>query len=91
MESTVAEQKNEWWKNYDPEKAKAEGKVFKTDLWKAIRAKCVDCSAGSFNEVSLCLVEDCSLYLYRYGKPLVKVKRGEVNPEPETDAEKEQE
>ena len=35
---------------------------------KAIRAKCIDCSGGSYKEVAQCLVTDCSLYLYRYGK-----------------------
>jgi hypothetical protein len=34
---------------------------------KAIRAKCIDCSAGSYREVKLCPIEDCSLYPYRMG------------------------
>ena len=35
---------------------------------KAIRAKCIDCSGGSYKEVTQCLVEACPLYPYRYGK-----------------------
>ncbi len=35
---------------------------------KAIRAKCLDCSAGSANEVKLCPVTRCPLYLFRFGK-----------------------
>ena len=34
---------------------------------KAIRAKCLDCSAGSVQEVRLCPVEGCVLYPYRMG------------------------
>jgi len=35
---------------------------------KAIRAKCLDCSAGQPNEVKLCPHANCALYLYRFGK-----------------------
>ncbi len=35
---------------------------------KAIRAKCLDCSCGSKNEVRLCSVQKCPLYAYRFGK-----------------------
>ena len=35
---------------------------------KAIRAKCLDCSGGSSNEVKLCEMTECSLYPYRLGK-----------------------
>lgn len=35
---------------------------------KAIRAKCLDCSAGSSNEVKLCQVTNCPLFPYRFGK-----------------------
>lgn len=35
---------------------------------KAIRAKCLDCSCGSAQEVRLCPVKDCPLYPYRFGK-----------------------
>ena len=34
---------------------------------KAIRAKCMDCSAGSYKEVKLCPITECSLYPYRFG------------------------
>ena len=33
----------------------------------AIRAKCIDCSCGSVNEVKLCPITDCSLYPFRLG------------------------
>lgn len=35
---------------------------------KAIRAKCLDCCCGSFNEVKMCPCTDCSLYEFRFGK-----------------------
>ena len=35
---------------------------------KAIRKKCLDCMASSAKEVRLCPIEDCSLYLYRFGR-----------------------
>ena len=35
---------------------------------KAIRAKCIDCSGGSSNEVKLCAIPDCPLYPYRLGR-----------------------
>ena len=35
---------------------------------KAIRAKCLDCSCGSANEVKLCPITTCALYPYRFGK-----------------------
>ncbi len=34
---------------------------------RAIRKKCLDCSAGSRIEVRQCSVLDCPLYLYRMG------------------------
>ena len=34
---------------------------------KAIRVKCVDCSGGSYTEVTLCTVTRCPLYPYRTG------------------------
>jgi len=39
---------------------------------KAIRVKCVDCCCGSYKEVKLCPVLDCSLYPWRFGRPLTK-------------------
>ena len=35
---------------------------------KAIRLKCLDCSAGQAQEVRLCPVTDCALYPYRFGR-----------------------
>lgn len=35
---------------------------------RAIRAKCVDCSAGSMKEVRECVMLDCPIYPYRLGK-----------------------
>ena len=35
---------------------------------KAIRAKCLDCSAGQPKEVRLCVIPGCPLYQYRFGK-----------------------
>lgn len=34
---------------------------------KAIRAKCLDCSCGSSDEVKLCPITSCPLYPYRLG------------------------
>lgn len=34
---------------------------------KAIRAKCLDCSNGSWQEVKLCPVKNCPLFPYRFG------------------------
>lgn len=35
---------------------------------KAIRLKCLECSAGQPKEVRLCPCIDCPLFLYRFGK-----------------------
>lgn len=35
---------------------------------KAIRAKCMDCTAGQFIEIRLCTCIKCPLYEYRMGK-----------------------
>lgn len=35
---------------------------------RAIRKHCLDCSAGSSNEVRNCVIEDCALYPFRYGR-----------------------
>ena len=42
---------------------------------KAIRAKCLECSGGSSNEVKLCNVTNCELYNFRFGKNPFRVKR----------------
>ncbi|MDM8330471.1 hypothetical protein QUW42_09280 [Desulfovibrio piger] len=48
------------------EENKDEAKIL-TPL-RAIRAKCLDCSAGSLKEVRECVMLDCPLYPYRMGK-----------------------
>lgn len=35
---------------------------------RAIRAKCIDCSGGSSEEVKNCTVKDCPLYAFRFGR-----------------------
>jgi len=35
---------------------------------KAVREKCLECSANQPKEVKLCDISDCPLYLYRFGK-----------------------
>ena len=42
--------------------------IFQKQVAKTIRAKCLDCSVGSANEVKMCPVEDCSLWKFRFGK-----------------------
>jgi len=39
---------------------------------KAIRAKCLDCSNGSFQEVKNCPIVACPIYPYRLGKRPIK-------------------
>lgn len=34
----------------------------------AIRAKCLDCCCGNYQEVRLCTIGKCPLYPYRFGK-----------------------
>jgi hypothetical protein len=44
---------------------------------KAIRSKCLDCMGGSWHEVTLCAIRECSLYEFRFGRnPSLKGKRG---------------
>jgi hypothetical protein len=40
----------------------------KVPLLKAIRAKCLDCSAGNEAEVRKCVAVSCALWPYRMGK-----------------------
>ena len=49
-------------------------------MLQAIRAKCLDCMAGSANEVKLCPCEDCSLFPFRLGHN-PNIKRRERTPE----------
>ena len=43
------------------------GTAYRSPL-RAIRLKCLDCSAGSAREVIRCAVIDCSLWVYRLGR-----------------------
>lgn len=44
--------------------------VPKSLLWKAIRAKCLDCCCQQQGEVDQCPVEQCPIWPYRYGKSI---------------------
>lgn len=48
-------------------KEKGDELMRKLTPMRAIRAKCLDCSAGSFNEVRECPVIKCPLHAYRSG------------------------
>ena len=52
---------------------------------KAIRAKCLECSGGSSNEVKNCSVSLCELYSFRFGKNPFRTKRI-MTPEQKTAA-----
>jgi hypothetical protein len=57
-------------------------KVKKSDLWKAIRQKCVgedECCVGSWKGVELCQRTKCPLWKYRFGKPL-EIDSTELEP-----------
>jgi hypothetical protein len=43
---------------------------------KSIRLKCLDCVCGSPKEVELCVIRDCSLYPYRFGKRPGTARKG---------------
>lgn len=38
-----------------------------TPLFKAVKAKCLDCSCGHKQEVVNCPIKSCPLYVYRLG------------------------
>ena len=44
---------------------------------KAIRLKCLDCSAGQLSEVRKCPAEHCPLWRYRMGKEIKDDKNSE--------------
>lgn len=52
----------------------------KIPVLKAVRLKCLDCSAGSRKEVELCPVEACALHPFRFGKNPFRKKRN-IDPE----------
>ena len=55
---------------------------------KAMRAKCLDCCAGSAHEVKLCPITDCTLWPYRMGKGICTDPTGTVIQMPEPSAAK---
>lgn len=42
---------------------------------KAIRAKCIDCCCGQYNEVKFCTAEKCPLHPFRFGKNPYRTKK----------------
>jgi len=44
---------------------------------KSIRLYCVGCSGGQRKEVALCVIPDCPLFPYRFGKRPVNKKDAE--------------
>lgn len=50
----------------------------KASVLRAIRAYCVDCAGGSFDEVRYCPATDCPLWAYRFGKTPRQVKEPEL-------------
>jgi hypothetical protein len=47
---------------------------------KAIRKNCIDCSCGSLKDVKECIIKDCTLYQYRFGKNPRRKNIGNPNP-----------
>lgn len=47
---------------------------------KAIRKKCLECSGGSYQEVSLCPIKTCTLYAYRSGHRPTDEQEHEESP-----------
>lgn len=45
-------------------------KVSKAKLWRGIRRQCLNCVCNSDKEVALCTDPECSLYIFRFGRPL---------------------
>jgi hypothetical protein len=65
-----------WYKNLsESPQSNNPNRIAKKVLWLAIHAKCKDCSVYSDKEVALCPVTDCSLYPYRFGKPVGRVAK----------------
>jgi len=54
-----------------------------TDKWKtpleAMRINCIECSGGSYKNVRLCPIEECTLYPYRFGRNPRRARNGDVN------------
>jgi len=51
-----------------------------TSPLKAIRQKCIECSAGSYAEIEKCAVPECALYLLRSGHRPATGKKRAANP-----------
>ena len=47
-------------------------KLYDTPI-KAMRKKCIDCTAGSYKEIRLCMIVECAIYPYRFGRRPSKV------------------
>ena len=47
---------------------------------RAVRLKCLNCSAGSSKEVEQCPITDCALYPYRFGRN-PNIKKREMTEE----------
>lgn len=45
-------------------------RISKANLWKAIRKQCLACSGGLTEEIRFCTSRTCSLYLFRFGRPI---------------------
>lgn len=61
-----------WFRNISDTPTTTRTIISKKQLWDAIREKCIDCSAHSKKERALCRVHDCTLYPYRFGKPMTE-------------------
>jgi len=48
---------------------------------KALRAKCLDCSGGSAREAKLCVIRECPLWVYRFGKRPENVESKWLDPD----------
>ena len=57
---------------------------------KAIRAKCLDCTCGSPQEVRLCPTPDCPLYPYRMGHNPNRKGKGGKFPSQQSETDKEE-
>lgn len=52
----------------------------KSEILKAVRAKCLDCGGGSYVEVDLCGSGNCPLYAFRSGRDPAPRRTGESLP-----------
>jgi len=47
---------------------------------RALRAKCLDCSGGSAMEVKYCVISECPLWVYRFGRRPENVEAKYLDP-----------